>query len=270
MRRLVTAITRLTWVTAGYGWFAIVAPFIVAAPGYFAGDMSLGGLMMAAGAFNQVQQALRWFVDNFNMIADWRATLCRVASFRRALVEMDRLGGETGRIEVVATDDDRLVFDQIGIASPAGSTRLSENHVVINPAERILIIDKRRDGKTSLFSAIAGLWPWGCGRMLLPPAQTMMFMLATSLYTAGHVAQRAWLSSRALPIHERRIHCRAGDGSELAHLSPDLDRDARWEQELTPEDQASSRSPGCCCISRAGYARRSSRSPRQGSARFGP
>ena len=42
MRRLVSAITRLTWVTAGYGWFAIVAPFIVAAPGYFAGDMSLG------------------------------------------------------------------------------------------------------------------------------------------------------------------------------------------------------------------------------------
>ncbi len=85
MRRLVSAITRLTWVTAGYGWFAIVAPFIVAAPGYFAGDMSLGGLMMAAGAFNQVQQALRWFVDNFSLIADWRATLLRVASFRLAL-----------------------------------------------------------------------------------------------------------------------------------------------------------------------------------------
>ena len=89
MRRLVSAITRLTWVTAGYGWFAIVAPFIVAAPGYFAGDMSLGGLMMAVGAFNQVQQALRWFVDNFSTIADWRATLLRVASFRLALLEMD-------------------------------------------------------------------------------------------------------------------------------------------------------------------------------------
>jgi hypothetical protein len=58
-------ITRLTWVTAGYGWFTNVAPFIVAAPGYFAGDMSLGGLMMAVGAFNQVQQALRWFRRQF-------------------------------------------------------------------------------------------------------------------------------------------------------------------------------------------------------------
>jgi ABC-type uncharacterized transport system fused permease/ATPase subunit len=71
-------------------------------PGYFAGDMSLGGLMVAVGAFNQVQQALRWFVDNFSTIADWRATLLRVASFRLALLEMDKLGGETARIELIA------------------------------------------------------------------------------------------------------------------------------------------------------------------------
>ncbi len=31
---------RLTWVTAGYGWFTVVAPILVAAPVYFAGDLS--------------------------------------------------------------------------------------------------------------------------------------------------------------------------------------------------------------------------------------
>jgi putative ATP-binding cassette transporter len=86
MRRLVWGLTDLTWVTAGYGWLTLVAPILVAAPAYFAGDLSFGGLMMAAGAFNQVQSSLRWFVDNFSTIADWRATLLRVASFRRALI----------------------------------------------------------------------------------------------------------------------------------------------------------------------------------------
>jgi putative ATP-binding cassette transporter len=94
-RRLVSGITRLTWVTAGYGWFTIIAPIVVAAPGYFTGNLSLGALMMVVGAFNQVQQALRWFVDNFSLLADWRATLLRVASFRLALVDMDGLGDET-------------------------------------------------------------------------------------------------------------------------------------------------------------------------------
>ncbi|HVV26339.1 MAG TPA: SbmA/BacA-like family transporter [Rhizomicrobium sp.] len=87
--RLVIGLTNLTWVTAGYGWLTLVAPILVAAPAYFSGKLSFGGLMMAVGAFNQVQQSLRWFVDNFSTIADWRATLLRVAEFRRALLVCD-------------------------------------------------------------------------------------------------------------------------------------------------------------------------------------
>lgn len=91
MRSLVIGLTELTWVTAGYGWLTLVAPILVAAPAYFAGNLSFGGLMMAAGAFNQVQSSLRWFVDNFSTIADWRATLLRVADFRRAITDCDAI-----------------------------------------------------------------------------------------------------------------------------------------------------------------------------------
>ena len=236
MRRLVSGITRLTWVTAGYGWFAIVAPFIVASPGYFVGDMSLGGLMMAVGAFNQVQQALRWFVDNFSAIADWRATLLRVASFRLALLEMDKLGGETGRIELVPTADDLLVFDQTGVSSPTACTRLSEKHVTISPGERVLIIGKRRGGKTSFFSAIAGLWPWGCGRILLPPTQTMMFISQQDYMPPGTL--RGALAYPSQPSQfASEEYSAALDRLKLGHLSPHLDRTARWERELAREDQ---------------------------------
>jgi vitamin B12/bleomycin/antimicrobial peptide transport system ATP-binding/permease protein len=236
MRRLVTGITRLTWVTAGYGWFAIVAPFIVASPGYFAGDMSLGGLMVAVGAFNQVQQALRWFVDNFSVIADWRATLLRVASFRQALIEVDRLGEERGQIEVVPTQDDQLVFDNIGIALPAGCSRLSEKHAVIHAGERVLITGKRRSGKTSFFSAIAGLWPWGDGRIVLPPAQTIMF-----LSQQDYVPPASLRGALAYPAEPSRFsdaeYQSALQRMELGHLAPALDRTARWERDLSREEQ---------------------------------
>jgi len=89
MWRLVFGLTNLTWITAGYGWLMLVAPILVAAPAYFSGALTFGGLMMAVGAFNQVQLSLRWYIDNFSNIADWHATLLRVAEFRRALVECD-------------------------------------------------------------------------------------------------------------------------------------------------------------------------------------
>src|SRR5471032_2304337 len=99
--RLVTGLTNLTWITAGYGWFTIVAPILAAAPLYFAGNITFGGLMLASGAFIQVQSSLRWFVDNFSTIADWRATLLRVASFRRAVIETDVLHDVESRIAFV-------------------------------------------------------------------------------------------------------------------------------------------------------------------------
>ena len=99
-RRIVGATTQLTWITAGYGWFTIVAPILVAAPSYLTGEMSFGELMVAVGAFNQVQTSLRWFVDNFSTIADWRATLLRVASFRGAVATMDSLGEPGGHAHI--------------------------------------------------------------------------------------------------------------------------------------------------------------------------
>lgn len=87
-RRIMSAAIRLQWFTAGYGWLTVVAPIVIASPVYFAGDLTFGGLMMAAAAFTQVHSSLRWFVDNIGAIADWRATLLRVASFRLALIRL--------------------------------------------------------------------------------------------------------------------------------------------------------------------------------------
>src|SRR6201996_802125 len=63
-KRLVLGLTNLTWVTAGYGWFTLLAPILAASPLYFSGNLSFGGLMMAAGAFTQVQTSMRWVIDN--------------------------------------------------------------------------------------------------------------------------------------------------------------------------------------------------------------
>jgi putative ATP-binding cassette transporter len=97
-RRSVYATARLTWITAGYGWISIVAPIVIASPAYFSGRCSFGGLMVVVGAFSQVNQSLRWVVDNFALLAEWRAALSRVIEFREAL-----LISESGRERETAT-----------------------------------------------------------------------------------------------------------------------------------------------------------------------
>jgi vitamin B12/bleomycin/antimicrobial peptide transport system ATP-binding/permease protein len=92
-RRIVYATAKLTWITAGYGWISIVAPVVIASPAYFSGRCSFGGLMIVVGAFHQVNQSLRWFVDNFALLAEWRAALFRVIRFREVL-SMPELGCE--------------------------------------------------------------------------------------------------------------------------------------------------------------------------------
>ena len=86
VREIVDATARLTWITAGYGWISIVAPIVIASPAYFSGRLSFGELMVVVGGFYQVNQSLRWFVDNFALLAEWRAALSRVIKFREVLL----------------------------------------------------------------------------------------------------------------------------------------------------------------------------------------
>src|SRR5271169_2320983 len=188
-RQIVSAVTRLTWITAGYGWFTIIAPILVAAPAYFRGTMSFGELMVIVGAFNQVQTALRWFVDNFANLADWRATLLRVARFRKAIMKMDDLGEATSRIDFAEADDPSIKFDNLRVASPAGCVMLSEPHMDIDANEHVLIAGENGEEKALLFRAIGGLWPWGSGQITHPARGTIMFMPVRAYIPPGSLRE---------------------------------------------------------------------------------
>jgi vitamin B12/bleomycin/antimicrobial peptide transport system ATP-binding/permease protein len=236
MRRIVRASTLLTWVTSGYGWFTIIAPILVAAPGYFGGDLSFGGLMVVVGAFGQVQGALRWFIDNFNTIADWRATLLRIASFRETVVTMDKLGATENRIDFIKAADGKLALENLEVSTPTGCTKLSEQHIEIAPGERVLIVGDPGTGKTLLFRAIAGLWPWGSGRIALPASDEIMFMPRQPYVPLGTLRAALAYPSPASAYKDEELVAVLQSAS-LDHLASSLDRNARWDRELTDDEQ---------------------------------
>jgi putative ATP-binding cassette transporter len=236
MRRLVTGVTNLTWVTAGYGWFTLVAPILVAAPPYFAGSISFGGLMMAAGAFNQVQSSLRWFVDNFSSLADWRATLLRVANFRSAVIEADELHRVESRIESTQGAPGKVLIEGLEIASPAGCTLLKEAKVEVTSGERILIVGDSDTGKTLLFRALAGLWPWGAGSITRPTGELLWYMPRTPYLPPGTLAEVLAYPSKVKDFPVKTL-IDALTRLGLGRLVPMLQDSRRWDQELGEDEQ---------------------------------
>ncbi|MCZ8547546.1 ABC transporter ATP-binding protein/permease [Mesorhizobium qingshengii] len=238
MRRIYTAQINLSWVTDTYGWITVVAPILVASPVYFAGDISFGGLMMAVGAFNQVHSSLRWFINNIGSIADWRATLMRVADFRIALDETDVLHDTEKRIEFVENPGGSLTFEKLEVASPEGCTRLADQHVEIRAGERVMITGDPGAGKTLFFRAIAGLWPWGRGRIGLPAGETLIFVPRVPYFPAGTLREILDHSNGPAPASDAQISEVLAEVG-LGRLASSLDRSARWEHELGDDEQRS-------------------------------
>jgi vitamin B12/bleomycin/antimicrobial peptide transport system ATP-binding/permease protein len=236
MRRLVSSLTRLTWVTAGYGWFTLVAPIMVATPMYFAGNLSFGGLMMAVGAFNQVQSSLRWFVDNFSAIADWRAALLRVASFRRAAVATEVLHYGENRIAFVDGRPGTLALENVEIVSSGGCTRLQEGKVEIKAGERVLIVGEPSSGKTLLFYALAGLWPWGGGSIAWPKGEKVLHVPRIPYLPPGTLREVLAYPAKVEDFDDRSfiaVLLRLG----LERLTPMLDVKLPWRRELSADEQ---------------------------------
>jgi vitamin B12/bleomycin/antimicrobial peptide transport system ATP-binding/permease protein len=214
-----------------------VAPILVAAPLYFAGKLSFGGLMMAAAAFTQAQSALRWFVDNFSVIADWRATLLRVANFRRALVTTDVVPHVASRIIYAEGAPGRITIENLEVASSTGVDTLREAKVEVRAGERVLVLGEPGTNKTQLFRALTGLWPWGAGRVERPKDEAILYIPRGTPYLPRATLREVL----AYPIKVERF-----DPDAFAHaltrlglerLVPALDMTRRWDRELSADEQ---------------------------------
>jgi len=236
-RRIVWGHTNLEWVTAGFGWITIVAPILVAAPLYFTGKVSFGGMMMAAGAFTQAESSLRWFIDNFSVIADWRATLLRVANFRQAVITTDEPRGFESRIAYEEGDPGRIRIENLHTVSSAHADMLKEPKVVIEAGARVLVLGAPGTGKTQLFRALAGLWPWGSGRVLHPPGEQIFYLPRGTPYLPRGSMREVLAYPLKAENFSAEAFTRALFRLGLERLAPLLDETRRWDRELSQDEQ---------------------------------
>src|SRR5262249_54151344 len=76
---------KVQFFTVGAAQAAIIFPYVVVSPSYFAGHGMLGILTQTANAFQAVRGALSFFVDFYRELADWRAVVARLSGFEASV-----------------------------------------------------------------------------------------------------------------------------------------------------------------------------------------
>jgi putative ATP-binding cassette transporter len=225
--------SHLTWLLNGNAFFSPVFPVLLATPKYLAGELSLGSVMQIAAAFTAVLTALNWFVDNFIRLAEWSASAKRVDEIYHALDEMDDDVGRIAAIVVENTSAENIELTDLSIVHRDGRVVIDDADITVAPGERILLGGESGSGKSTLIRAIAGLWPWGEGRILLPAGAILAFVPQRPYIPLGTLRDAiAYPIEESLLADERAQSVLKDVG--LGYLATKLDdKEQRWDQTLS-------------------------------------
>jgi len=224
---------RLNVASNFYDQFAIIFPFLVGAPRYFSGAITLGGLMQIASAFGHVQQALSWFINAFGSLAAWKASVNRLAGFHAA-VATARTG--TSGVAVHRNNVGAILLENVVLRLPHGADLTEPVTCEIHAGERILVTGPSGCGKSTLFRAIAGIWPYGRGTIEIPDAMHLMFLPQKSYLPIGTLRSALAYPAADGAYEDAAIrHCLSL--CRLPHLEEKLEEVDNWSQRLSPGEQ---------------------------------
>lgn len=173
--QLVRAERNLTLATGGVGQLSGLLPLLLAIPAYFAGLLTLGMVVQARVAYDQVSGALSWFPNAYREIARWRANIERLTAFSEAMHDTQRAFAEAG-IQITTSEDEVLRFRDLRVEAPVGETLITGINGSVRAGERVAIVGPLGKGKSTLIRAIAGIWPFGSGRIERPAGDRMLYV----------------------------------------------------------------------------------------------
>ncbi len=239
--RIMKYTRRLSVATTFYAQAAIIFPFVVAAPRYFAGAFSFGVLMQIVDAFGTVSGAFSWFIDSYGSLVSWRATVNRLGEFTRVIQtthirESISPATEHGGLNLHYVDANTLTTHDLKLALPNGTPLAEIADITVKPGSRWLIRGPSGAGKSTLLRAFAGLWPFGDGAIDAPVGARTMFVPQQSYLPIGTL--KAALSYPSPEGTFSDEDC--GDALRLARLEDyahRLGESTHWTRVLSPGEQ---------------------------------
>ena len=199
-KRLIAATRNLNLFQYGYGLITLVLPSVIIAPRVLAGQLEVGHVVQAAGAFAAILAALTIFVDNFEALSRFAAGVERLDTFRKALILSPAHHEHSEQIHRM--EGARLALEHVTLQTPGqgGQTLVRDLSLHVDAGQGLVIVGPSGCGKSSLLRAIAGIWGAGNGVIVHPPEREMMFLPQHAYMVLGDLRTQL-----LYPNQERRV-----------------------------------------------------------------
>ena len=221
--------------TSGYGQISPLIPYVVAAPFYFLGKIQLGVLTQTASAFGRVEGSLSFFIDAYTSVAAYLAVIRRLTSFDTSIEAARHLGKTPMAIAEHRSDAPSLQVNHLRLALPDGNV-IVEADLAFKPGEAVLVSGPSGSGKSTLLRAIAGIWPYGLGEVILPMGETVLLLPQKPYLPQGSLRECVAYPADAGTYSDAEL-ISALSASGLGKLSDALDDHANWAQRLSGGEQ---------------------------------
>ena len=233
---LVNRQNKLNSFVFGYYHVSTVFPVLVVTPAYLVGAISLGILMQARDAFQRVEGAFAFCITAYGRIAEWKAVMDRVAQFEAAMVVVDEAGRAAAALDVVTTAGPDLSSSELVLRLPGGEPIATVPALELAPADRLLVSGSSGAGKSSLFRALAGIWPFGDGQIRLPQGARVLALPQRPYFPLGTLRQALAYPMLAETVDDTALRA-AIAAAGLSHLAGRFDEVAEWSTVLSGGEQ---------------------------------
>lgn len=226
----------LLWFTAGYNQFSVILPLAVALPNYFNKVFELGGLMQALRAFSTVQDSLSFFVNAYPQIAEWRAVNKRLITFLNHMYEIEKSTTEQDDFVIRYHGDNNIVVKNINIKTPNNTNLLENINQEFMYGKNYVIKGISGIGKSTFVRAVAGIWPYGSGEIMLPGNLKIMYLPQKSYMPLGTLKEALLFPDNIDSVPDQRLRELLAECglSELSHRLHDTEM---WSLQLSPGEQ---------------------------------
>ena len=159
-----------------YSSITLIMPGLILAPQVLRGELEVGRVVQAAGAFAAIFTALTVIVNNFDTLSRFAAGVSRLDKFAKSLEGSAKEPSKDQDL-IKTVEDDRLEIEHLTLQTPDyRRTLVVDLSLKFISGEGVLIVGASGGGKSSLLRAVAGLWDSGSGSIVRPPLEEMFFL----------------------------------------------------------------------------------------------